>query len=114
MGKQQHNVQKPRNNGRGTPYDGFVGRLPPTGLPFSGFIYTVYERVEISLGRTNELNGVHVPFLLRMVYKKKGQRVVRYAEPSIENVFSPTPHPPRVDISKGISIYLTGRMERLH
>ena len=86
-GKQKHNVQKPRNNGRGSPYDGFVGRLRPTGLPFSGFSYTVYERIGISLGRTNELNGVHVPFLLRMVYKKKGQRVVRYAEPSHRKCF---------------------------
>ena len=114
MGKQKHNVQKPRNNGRGTPYDVFVGRLRPTGLPFSGFSYTVYERVGISLGRTNELNGVHVPFLLRMVYKKKGKGLYIMQNLPIENVFSPTPHPPRVDISKGISIYLTGRMERLH
>ena len=114
MAKQKHNVQKPRNNGRGTPYDGFVGRLRPTGLPFSGFSYTVYERVGISLGRTNELNGVHVPFLLRMVYKKKGKGLYVMQSLPIENVFSPTPHPPRVDTSKGISIYLTGRMERLH
>ena len=73
MEKQKHNVQKPRNNGRGTPYDGFVGKLHPTGVPFSGFSYPVYERVGISLGRTNELNGVHVPFLLRMVYKKRAK-----------------------------------------
>ena len=93
MGKQKHNVQKPRNNGRGTPYDGFVGRLRPTGLLFSGFSYTVYERVGISLGRTNELNGVHVPFLLRMVYKKKGKGLYVMQSLPIENVFLIVPLP---------------------
>ena len=56
--------------GGGIPYDGFVGRLRPKGVPFSGFSYTQYERVGISLGGTNKLNGVRVPFLSRMVYKK--------------------------------------------
>ena len=49
-----------------------------------------------------------------MVYKKKGKGLYVMQSLPIENVFSPTPHPPRVDSSKGISIYLTGRMEKLH
>ena len=47
--------QKRRNNGEDIPYD---------GLWRGAFLrLQLDERVEISLGRTNERNGVDVPFL---------------------------------------------------
>ena len=52
-------------------------------------------------------------FSVKNGIQKKGKGLYLMQSLPIENVFSPTPHPPRVDSSKGISIYLTGRMERL-
>ena len=56
--------QKRRNNGEDTPY---------YGLRRGAFLRLhLYERVGISLGRTNERNGVDVPFLSRMYAKRVG------------------------------------------
>ena len=54
--------QKRRNNGEDTLYN---------GLWRGAFVrLQLYERVGISLGRTNERNGVDVPFLSRMYTKR--------------------------------------------
>ena len=54
--------QKRRHNEEDTPYD---------GLWRGAFLrLQLYERVGISLGRTNERNGVDVPFLSRMYTKR--------------------------------------------
>ena len=56
--------EKRRNNGEDTPYDGLWS--------WRGAFLRLqsYERVGISLGRTNKRNGVDVSFLSRMYTKR--------------------------------------------